>query len=620
MSTSCRHLSTHQKYRRWMSSLSLLWCLFNSLYRAPVSAASNLTLLAQVTNRPDLDRSEPLEPLIEDEVVPQPPDDPDDLLPGITRELTRPIDIPDELTNQTFEVTQIIFENNTLFSDKTLEQALKVPPDDWTTTPQTASDLIQLAEKIAAVYHKAGYTSSGALIRIPEITQLTGRGDIIIQIIEGELTDISLSVGEESSHRLRDYYIRSRLGVKEGEPLNVEELQESLQLLQLDPLISGIRAELNAGTTPGSSLLTVNYNEAPTFDIDLALNNARSPSIGSIQREVTVTEANLFGLGDRIALDYANTDGSNSLDLSYSVPINPDDGTLSFRINLSENEVIESPFGDIDKDGDDGDISSDSETYEISLRQPLVRSIKDRQFQELAVGLRASLRNSQSFLLDEPFPFSAGVEVDGETKIFALRLFQDWTLQDAQQVLALRSEFSLGLDAFGATVNGAPKGVERLPDSQFFTWRGQAQWVRSLSQDSLLILKGSTQLAAQELLSAEQFGIGGFGSVRGYRQDELLTDNGLFASAEARFPVLWVPEWNSRLQLTPFADIGTGWNHNGPDLETNTLASVGLGLLWQQSDRFTARLDWGIPLISVGSRGDTLQESGLYFSLNYNLF
>lgn len=619
MSTSDCRPSSHQKYRRWMS-LSLLWCLSNSLYIAPVSAASKLTLLAQITNQPDLDPPEPLEPLIQDGAIPQPPNAPDDLLPVETPELTRPVAIPDEFTNQTFEVTQIIFEDNTLFSDKTLEQALKEPPDDWTTTTQTPADLIQLAEKVAAIYHNAGYTSSGALIRIPEITQLTGQGDIIIQIIEGELTDISLSVDEESSHRLRDHYVRSRLGVKEGEPLNVEELQERLQLLQLDPLISGIRAELNAGTTPGSSLLTVNYNEASTFDIDLALNNARSPSIGSIQREVTVTEANLFGLGDAIALNYANTDGSNNLDLSYSMPISPDNGTLNFRVNLSENNVIESPFGDINKDGDDGDISSDSETYEIGLRQPLIRSIKDRQFQELAVGLRASLRNSQSFLLDEPFPFSAGVEADGETTIFALRLSQDWTLQDARQVMALRSEFSFGLDAFGSTINEAPEGVERLPDSQFFAWRGQAQWVKSLSKNSLLILKGSAQLAAQELLSAEQFGLGGFGSVRGYRQDELLTDNGLFASVEARFPVMWVPEWDSRLQLTPFADIGTGWNHNGPDLETNTLASVGLGLLWQQNERFTARLDWGIPLVSVGSRGDTLQESGLYFSLNYNLF
>ncbi len=607
----------HQNHRSWLS-LGLLLGLLNTLCIAPVSAAIP-TLLAQATS-PTLDLPEPDPPLVPDTTVPESPANREDLLPESTLEPTTPPEIPDELVNQIFQVTNIIFEKNTLFSNEILDQAIKESSIDWSTTPQTLSDLLQLAETVAAVYHEAGYTASGALIRIPETTQQTGQGDIVIQLIEGELTNISVTVDENSSQRLRNYYVRSRLGVEQGESLNVEDLQESLQLLQLDPLISGIRAELNAGTTPGSSLLTVTYNEASTFDTDLALNNGRSPSIGSVQRKVTVTEANLWGLGDRISLDYANTDGSNSLDLSYSIPINPDDGTLSLRVNLSENEVIESPFDDIDKDGDDGDISSDSETYEIGWRQPLVRSIKDRQFQEFAVGLRASLRNSQSFLLDEPFPFSAGVEADGETKIFALRFSQDWTLQDAKQVLALRSEFSLGLDAFDSTVNTAPEGVESIPDSRFFAWRGQAQWVRSLGQDSLLMLKSSTQLADQALLSAEQFSIGGFGSVRGYRQDELLTDNGLFASAEARFPVLRIPEWGGTVQVTPFTDFGTGWNHGGQELETNTLASVGVGLLWQQSNRFTARLDWGIPLVSVGSRGDTLQESGLYFSFNYNLF
>jgi hemolysin activation/secretion protein len=40
-------------------------------------------------------------------------------------------------------------------------------------------------------------------------------------------------------------------------------------------------------------------------------------------------------------------------------------------------------------------------------------------------------------------------------------------------------------------------------------------------------------------------------------------------------------------------------------------------LQWQQGD-FTARLDWGIPLVSVDSIDGTGQESGLYFSLQYN--
>jgi hemolysin activation/secretion protein len=50
------------------------------------------------------------------------------------------------------------------------------------------------------------------------------------------------------------------------------------------------------------------------------------------------------------------------------------------------------------------------------------------------------------------------------------------------------------------------------------------------------------------------------------------------------------------------------------------LASVGLGLRCQLGDRLTARLDWGIPLIDISDRERTLQEKGVYFSVNYSPF
>jgi hemolysin activation/secretion protein len=42
--------------------------------------------------------------------------------------------------------------------------------------------------------------------------------------------------------------------------------------------------------------------------------------------------------------------------------------------------------------------------------------------------------------------------------------------------------------------------------------------------------------------------------------------------------------------------------------------------LWQQGGNFTARLDWGIPLVTVAGNQDTLQENGIYFSLGYIFF
>lgn len=146
-----------------------------------------------------------------------------------------------------------------------------------------------------------------------------------------------------------------------------------------------------------------------------------------------------------------------------------------------------------------------------------------------------------------------------------------------------------------------------------------------MARDTLVILRLNTQLASRSLPPLEQFTLGGIESVHGYRQDLLESDNGAFVSAEVQVPVLRVPKINGVLQVISFADIGFAWNILARDnLNTDTpttLASLGLGLRWSQGDRFTARLDWGIPLISVDdSTQRTWQENGVYFSLQLNPF
>ncbi|MEI6443302.1 MAG: hypothetical protein WCO29_09305 [Nostocales cyanobacterium ELA583] len=53
--------------------------------------------------------------------------------------------------------------------------------------------------------------------------------------------------------------------------------------------------------------------------------------------------------------------------------------------------------------------------------------------------------------------------------------------------------------------------------------------------------------------------MGGQQSVRGYRQDQLLADNGLFASAEICTPILKIPKLQTTIQLSnylPFSILG----------------------------------------------------------------
>lgn len=526
--------------------------------------------------------------------LPQPLPPPAELFPP-----SAPTPTPNEppLGNfpQTIVVERFEVVGSTVFSPQELAKVTA----EFTKRPISLTEVYQARSKITELYLRNGYITSGAYIP-PQTIQ---SGVVKIQVVEGRLEDIQV-IG---TRRLNPNYVRSRLAIATSAPLNRQRLLEALQLLQLNPLIQNVSAELSAGSRTGSSVLEVKIREAKTFSSQIVLDNGRAPSVGSFRRRLQLNEANLLGLGDDLTIAYTNTDGSNSFDASYTLPLNPRNGTLTFNYGTTSSTVIEPPFNVLD-------IQSASRYYEVTFRQPIVQT----PTQEFALGLTASRRETEASYspLGEQLPFPAlGADEQGSTKVSAFRFFQEWTSRNSREVIALRSQFSLGIDVLNPTINQNP------PDSRFFAWQGQAQWVRLLAPETLLLLRLNMQLASRTLLPLEQFALGGQDSVRGYRQDYLLTDNGTFASAELQVPILRLPQIGSTLQAIPFVDFGVGWNSSDTENPNpNTLAAVGIGLRWSQGDRFTLRLDWGVPLISVDSSQRTLQEKGLYFSLIYNPF
>ena len=369
--------------------------------------------------------------------------------------------------------------------------------------------------------------------------------------------------------------------------------------------MSNISAELQAGSRPENSRLEVRIKEADSFSGEVFADNNRSPSVGSFRRGIRINQANLSGLGDGLEVSYANTNGSNEINGSYTVPVNPRNGTIRLAVGAASTNIIEEPF-------DAAEIEGKSRTYELTYRQPIV----EKPDRNLALGVTLSRQESDTSLLGEGFALSAGANERGETRVSAVRFFQEYVQRSSQQVFAARSQFSLGTNLFGATENNSG------PDSRFLAWRGQAQYVRLLAPETLLIVRSDIQLADRPLLSLEQIGIGGVQSVRGYRQDLLLTDSGAIASAEVRFPIWRVPQVKGLLQVAPFIDFGVGWNHSGENSNSDSdkLLGAGLGLVWQMGDRFNMRLDYGIPLINVRGGDRTLQEKGIYFRINYFAF
>ncbi|XHX78776.1 MAG: ShlB/FhaC/HecB family hemolysin secretion/activation protein [Stenomitos frigidus ULC029] len=524
---------------------------------------------------------------------PSPASPPDQLLPpgspATPPEETAPGSAPATITVTRFDVV-----GSTVYEHQSFDEITK----DYINKPITLADLFELRSKITNLYMKDGYITSGAYIPPQDLEG----GVVKIEISEGGVEAINVT----GTRHLNPEYVRSRVALAATKPLNRDRLIDALKLLLIkdEKLIKNISAELSTGTQPGESLLEVKVTEASIWEAQLTLDNGRTPSVGTFRRQLQLTNYDLLGFGDRLFFAYTNTAGSNAVDTSYTIPFNPRNGTITLSGGFAFSKVIEKPFDILD-------INSNSNYVELTVRQPILQSTT----QEFALGLTVSHRESGATLLGGEIPFpSPGANADGTTRITALRFFQDYTIQNGQEVLAFRSQFSFGLGSLNA--------LETTPDTpqgNFFIWRGQAQYVRLLAEDTLLLLRGDIQLANKPLVPLEQFGLGGQDSVRGYRQDLLLTDSGIFLSAEARIPLFRSREPKLVLQLTPFVDFGHGFNLGGvPNPRPqNDLVSVGLGLLLNLDDRLTARFTWGIPLTDISGDKKTLQEQGFDFSLIY---
>lgn len=560
------------------------------------------TISAARAQTPPLGGLEPSRPGDERRPLPElerPPPEPEFILPPI---LPPPEGAPLRLGPR-FVLRSVAFDGNTVFTDEELTE-IAAP---FLEQPVAAEHLEDLRRRLTLHYIDAGYINSGAVL--PDQTVV--EGNITYRIVEGELSDIVI-VGNE---RLSATYVRDRIMLDAGPPLDVNRLQERLRILLDDPLIERVDAELGPGLRPGESELTVRVQETSPFQVNLSIDNGRSPSVGSVEGSGQLVIRNWSGLGEIGTLSIGKTEGLRDIAGQLGVPITPWDTRFILGVEDTVSEIVEEPFNQID-------VESESRDYEVTLRQP-VYQVPGR---ELAVSLSFARRQSETFLLGQPFSFTEGVK-DGKSVVSVFRGSLDWVDRSPEQVLALRSTFSYGADIFGATIN--PSDV---PDGEFFHWIGQAQWVRRFDfgkvKNIRLVARGEAQLTNDRLLPLEKFAIGGANTVRGYRENFLVRDNGWDASLEVRIPVfdLSIPGIpteleDGRVDIAPFFDIGQSWDNDVSNPSPKTISSIGLGLRWAPIQGVLASLYYGYALRDVDDPDDTdLQDDGIHFSIRVSLF
>lgn len=566
-----------------------------ALYMIVVSAMSN----AEIT---DLNRGlksrVPVKPFYEEPRFEEPKPEPlksEQVLPKVP-------EIPSQNTSITnspaFKVKQIDIVGSTIFTEQELVN-MKTPYEGRIVS---IDELQAFRHALSLHYFRRGYINSGVII--PD--QNVETGIVKFKVIEGQLTTLNLSGNAD----LVDDYLFDRIKLGVDQPLNVNALQQALRSLQQNRLIKKINAQLKPSKELGMAELDVFVTEAKAQRLSIAVDNYRTPSIGAEEITLNYLNSNLAGYGDALDVSYSLSDGLNSTSVHYNVPLTAEETSLSFFYNQSNSEVIEEPFDQID-------IKSESRDFGFNLSTPLY--IDTHTFFTFNTGM--TFKDSDSFLLGEPFSFSAGA-IEGQSKSSVLELGGSLVHRAVAEVYMFSLTARQGLDILDANMHPDSD----IPDASFLSFLGQGQYASRLEflPGSQVIARAALQLSLDPLLSIEKFSIGGHSTVRGYRENQLVRDNGFTGSIEFRYPLFADRSGNDpyHFQLAPFLDWGKAWDEDIPSQndEIQTIYSVGIGFLWQPMSGLNVTSYWGEALEDdvKSDNGDDLQDKGIHFSITYS--
>jgi hemolysin activation/secretion protein len=485
---------------------------------------------------------------------------------------------------------RLLLEGNTVLPDREVRAIL----DPLQGRDLSADELQGARLALTRLYVERGYVSSGVVLPDQDVSA----GTIRLRAVEGRLGSIELR-GERPRFAV-DAALRP-VDALRGEPLNLLRLQRALAAVDADPLVSAVRAELRPSMEPGVATLVLEIVPATPWWAGFQVDNHRAPSVGGEQALVEAGHRSLFGRSDALSVSYAATEGLDDLGVEYTVPVGAAGWNVGVAWSRDDSTVIEEPFDRID-------IESGSDRARVSVSRLIGNGI-DR-FGQFALYLDREA--SETTLLGVPFSFAPGV-IDGKAEVSALRLLGEWGWRNPSDAFVARAILTVGLDAFGSTIN------QDLPDSRFTALFAQAQFVRLLddARGDQLVLRAEAQLASEALLPLEKYQLGGAWTVRGYRHNQVVRDNGYAVSAEYRYPLATgrIADWGLTLAL--FADYGRGWNGDGYAPPPQALDSAGVGLRWDPRPSWHGELYLAAPFTDFDQAEHDLQDSGVHFLIAY---
>lgn len=449
----------------------------------------------------------------------------------------------------------------------------------------TLKEMQAVAAKVQAHYHQAGYRL--AKVVVPQQSFADGRLDLLV--LEGWLNRIDVTGAKRTSPSIVSDALVAQ-GVKPEQPFELQRVERAL--LHLNRL-SGIEATstLRPGKQQGSTDIQVSLKESPRVRGVIEVNNHGSKNTGETRVIPAVELSNLTGKGDvlsLLALTTVEQGGTYFVRMGYTRPVTARGGRVSAYVGQGNSEVG-GQFNALDIRGENASVG-------IGYQQDIVRSA--RTIHTLELWLEAQ-NLEQSFLGTSTF----------DDRIRKLRATYSIDHSERRGRTLFNVSLHQGLGkALGGMENDSPMSSRAIAgaDNQFTKLSFDLAQVYSFSPRFRLIPQVSGQYAFDSLVSSEQWGIGGYGSVVGHTLSAFSGDSGITLSAEARYQFLaHAPAW----QLIGRIDNGFVMVKDtfiGQE-SSNEISGALIGVMYAPGNGLELRLDYAQPL------GDETEDSAYVY-------
>lgn len=397
-------------------------------------------------------------------------------------------------------VSEWAFEGNRALSAETLRTALSA----------FRNQTLTMAELNAAVaLVGARYSEAGLLADVALAAQEVVDGVVTMTIQEGRFSGVRFE--GPAPKRIAPARIAKlfETRVAPGELLRLDELDTALLLANELPGIN-LQGALAPGATPGSTQLVLRATSEAPGALQVAIDSYGARATGAERLSVQGALRSPLGQGDRASVAAIKSEGSDSYQLSYVLPLGARGLRLSATAGRLEYDLVPKALRALDLEGR-------ADTAQLSLTYPLLRT------------RRATLRATLS-----------GDWAAFENQVQGARASDYNVTRGGIGLSGYRIDDFLGggvTSVSGTLASGRAEGTERSEgdfSNDFTLWRYRLARQQPLTDGASLFLAFSGQHGPSNLDTSQSFSLGGPAGVRAYPVAEGLGASGWLAKAELR--------------------------------------------------------------------------------------